>query len=159
MIIAVFIGAFWLIGAAAAGTSGGGSGGGHGGGGAHAGSGAGHAGAGHALSGHASAELGSRIASIGRGTREESELSKMGFAEAHHEMVDGHHATVAVFHHDPLTLSDRESMLRHHFHFKGFNECAGHGACPGENVGEETYCRSARNAAITGDLECLSFRK
>ena len=81
----------------------------------------------------------------------------MGFVEAHHEMIDGHHATVAVFRHAPLSVSERDRI--HHYHFKGFNECAGHGACAEPKAGEETYCRRARNVAITSDLECLSFQR
>jgi hypothetical protein len=165
MIIAAFIGTFALAGLAPAASSAGGHGGGgaasggagHGGGTAAAGV-AGHGGgaAAHGVAGHASARLGSRIASIGPGTREESELAKLGFVDAHDEQIDGHHATVAVFHRASLTASERDRI--YHYHFKGFNECAGHGACAEPKAGGEMYCRKARNVAITSDLECLSFR-
>lgn len=149
--ICAFIGAFGLAGLAPAASSAGG----HGGGGAsgHGGGAAAHTGA-----GHTSARLGSRIFSTGLGTREESELAKMGFVEAYDGRIDGHHATVAVFHlRAPLTATEREHIYR--YHFKGFNECAAHGACPEPKGGEEMYCRRARNVAITSDLECLSFRR
>jgi hypothetical protein len=149
MSICVFIGAFGLAGLAPAAPSAGG----HGGGGAAA-----HAGAGHASSGHAGTPLGGRISSMGFGTREASELAKMGFVDAYYGRIDGHDATVAVFHpRAPLTVTEREHIYR--YHFKGFNECALHGACPESKGGEEMYCRRARNVAITSDLECLSFRR
>ena len=164
MIIAAFIGAFALGRAGSGRLIGGGSwrrGGGFRGRrtrwGTAAHGGPGHAGGmAHGGAGHASARLGSRIASIGPGTREESELAKLGFVDAHDEKIDGHHATVAVFHRASLTASERDRIYR--YHFKGFNECAGHGACGEPKAGGEMYCRKARNAAITSDLECLSFR-
>jgi hypothetical protein len=160
-----FIGVFGLAGLASAASSAGGQGGGgaaQGGGAGHGGGaaqgGAGHGGgAAHGGAGHASATLGSHIPSIGLGTREESELAKMGFADAYNARIDGHWATVAVFHHTPLTATERDRL--NHYHFKGFNQCAKHGACAEPKVGEEMYCRRARNVAITSDLECLSFRR
>jgi hypothetical protein len=101
---------------------------GHSGDGAAAHAGAGHgAVAVHAGTGHPSARLGGRIPSIGLGSREESELAKL----------------------------ERDRIYR--YHFKGFNECATHGACGEGKGGGEMYCRSASYAAITSDLECLSF--
>jgi hypothetical protein len=153
MIISVFMVAFGLTGVASAASQTGGHG-----------SEAGHGDAGHSSgrahegAGHVSARLGSRISSIGLGTREESELAKMGFVDAHEEMIGGHNATVAVFHRAPLTATERDRL--YHYHFKGFNQCAGHGACAEPKVGgEEMYCRRVRNVAITSDLECLSFRR
>jgi hypothetical protein len=82
----------------------------------------------------------------------------MGFVEAYDGRIDGHAAYVAVFHlRAPLTATEREHI--HRYHFKGFNECAVHGACLEPKGGEEMYCRRARNVAITDDLECLSFRR
>jgi hypothetical protein len=149
-----FIGTFVLAGFAPGAPSAGG----HGGGGA-ANGGAGHGGsAAHGGAGHASATLGSRIPSIGLGTREGSELAKMGFVDAYNARIDGHNATVAVFHHAPLTAAERDHL--NHYHFKGFNQCAGHGGCAEQaKGGEETYCRTARNVAITSDLVCLTFRR
>jgi hypothetical protein len=80
----------------------------------------------------------------------------MGFVESYTQKIDGHNATVAVFHHAPLTASERDRI--HRYHFKGFNECAVRGACAQPKGGEEMYCRAARDVAITSDLECLSFR-
>jgi hypothetical protein len=116
---------------------------------AHAG-GPGHSrGAAHEGAGHMSARLGSHIS---------SELTKMGFVDAHEEMIEGHHATVAVFHGAPLTAAERDRI--YHYHFKGFNQCAGHGACAEPKVGgDEMFCRRSRTVAITSDLECLSFRR
>jgi hypothetical protein len=154
LIICAFIGSFEPAGWALA-TSSGGGGGGHGGGGAA------HAGAAHGAGpareggGHASAQLGSRIP-IGTGTREESELARLGFVDAYVGTIGGHNATVAEFKNHPLTVSERVRLYR--YHFKGFNECIGHGACPQPAGGAEMYCRRARNVAITSDLECLSFR-
>jgi hypothetical protein len=145
MIIVVFMGAFGLtaVVSAASQTGGHGSGAGHGD--------AGHSsGPAHEGAGHVNARLGSRISS--------PELAKMGFADAHEEMIGGHNATVAVFHGAPLTAAERDRL--YHYHFKGFNQCAGHGACAEPKVGgEEMYCRKVRNVAITSDLECLSFRR
>jgi hypothetical protein len=150
MSICAFIGAFGLAGLAPAASSPSGHGGGgmaHGGGAAHEGT------------GHVSARLGSRIPAIGLGTRAGSELAKMGFVDAYNARIGGHDATVAVFHRAPLTATDRDHLSRYHYRFKGFNECAGHGGCPEQaKGGEEMYCRTARNVAITNDLECLSFR-
>jgi hypothetical protein len=81
----------------------------------------------------------------------------MGFVEAYTQKIAGHNATVAVFHHAPLTAPERDRI--HRYHFKGFNECAGHGACTESTGGEEIYCRRARDVAITSDLECLSFKR
>jgi hypothetical protein len=140
-------------GAGAGGQGGGGGGGGHGGGGAaHGGAGQGgsaaHGGAGHAIGIH--------IPSIGLGTRE-GNLAKMGFVDAYKARIDGHDATVAVFHRAPLTAAERDHL--YHYHFKGFNDCVVHEACAGRvKEGGEMYCRRARNVAITSDLECLSFR-
>jgi hypothetical protein len=139
--------------------SGGGSSAGAGAGGHSGGGGGGHGGgsAAHGGAGHASARLGGRTPSTGLGTRERSELAKMGFVDAYNARIDGHDATVAVFHHAPLTATERDRL--NHYHFKGFNQCAGHGGCAEQpKRGEEMYCRTARNAAITSDLECLSFR-
>jgi hypothetical protein len=147
MIIGLFVGALWLTGSASAAPPASA----HGGAVAHAGAGSGAA---HGGAGHESA----RLASIGLGTHAESELAKMGFVGAHEEMIDGHNATVAVFHRAPLTATERDSI--YHYHFKGFNQCAGHGACAEPKVGGgEMYCRKVRTVAITSDLECLSFRR
>lgn len=156
------IGAFGLAGLAqaasaggAAGGGGGGGGGGHGGGGGAGGHGGGaaqasaaHGGAAHAGIGYAGALSGSRIST--------GALSKSGFVGARADRIDGHNATVVVFHR-PLTATERDRIQ--HYHFKGFNECAGHKACTeqNQNRGEEVYCRRASNVAITNDLECLSF--
>jgi hypothetical protein len=156
MILGAFMGAFGLAGLALAIGSGGGGGAGHGGGGG---------GAGHAGTGHAGAQLGSRIPSISFGGREpsislgthgDSEFAKVGLVGVHGETIDGHKATVVVFRGHPLSRSEKDRIYR--YHFKGFNECAGHGACPESGGGTEMYCRRARNVAITSDLECLSFR-
>ena len=158
------IGAFGLAGLVPAAASPNGQGGGGaahagGSGAAHSGgSGAAHSGGGaaHAGAGHANAGLGSRIASIAGGTRERSELAKAGFVDAYAEKIDGHNATVAVFHRAPLTATERDRIYR--YHFRGFNECASHGACAWPKAGAgEMYCRRAQNVAITSDLECLSF--
>jgi hypothetical protein len=75
----------------------------------------------------------------------------------HGETIDGHKATVVDFKGHLLSKSEKERI--YHYHFKGFNECNGHGACPDSEIGRaEMYCRRARNVAITSDLECLSFR-
>jgi hypothetical protein len=141
--ICAFIGAFGLAGLAPAASPAAGHGGGA---------------AAHAGAAHASARLGSRIFSMGLVTREESELARMGFVEAYDGRIGGHDATVAVFHlRASLTATEKEHIYR--YHFKGFNECALHGACPEPKGGEELYCRRARNVAITSDLECLSFRR
>jgi hypothetical protein len=158
------IGAFGLAGLAQSASSAGGAagGGGHGGGvaGGHAGGAATHGSAGHGGAVHdgvglASTPLGSRIPT-GLETRGDPTLAKMGFAGAYADRIDGHNATVAVFHRAPLTAAERDRI--HHYHFKGFNECAGHGACAEAKRGEEIYCRRASSVAITNDLECLSFR-
>ncbi len=153
MIVGAFIGTFGLAALALpTGSGGGGGAGSGGGGGSHGG------GAAQASTGHASARLGSRIPSTGFGTREESELAKIGFVGVHEETIDGHNATVVVFKGHALTVSERELIYR--YHFKGFNECTRRGTCAEPRAPEmyEMYCRRARNAAITRDLECLSFR-
>ena len=156
MSICAFIGAFGLAGLAPAGSSPGASSpAGHGGGGA-APAGAAHAG-GAAHEGHASAQIGSRIPLVALGNRERSGLGKIGFVDAFDTRIEGHNATVAVFHRAPLTTTEKDHLR--HYHFKGFNECAGHGGCAEQaKAGEEMYCRRARNVAITSDLECLSFQ-
>jgi hypothetical protein len=148
LITLIFAGGIALAGSAAPAASGGGGAGGSGG---HAsgGGGAAHAGATHAGDTHAGVTHGGAASGA-------AELSKRGFIDSHSEKIDGHHATVVVFHHAPLTESERERL--HHYHFKGFDECASRGACPGQSAGEETFCRRARTAAFTRDLECLSFR-
>jgi hypothetical protein len=149
-----FIGAFGLAGFAPAASSANGQGGGagaHGGGPAHGGS------AAHEGTGHSTSRLGSRIPSMGLGTREAAQLARMGLADAYSTKIGGHDATVAVFHHAPLTAAERDNL--HRYHFKGFNSCAGHEGCAEQvQAGEELLCRRARNVAITSDLECLSFR-
>ena len=153
------IGAFLLPALAAAASSPGGHGGGGASGGAAPasavhGGGAAHEGAGHATG----ARVGSRIPSVGPGAREGSKLAKMGFVDAYNARIGGHDATVAVIHRAPLTAAERDQLRR--YHFKGFNECVGHEGCPEQQPkpGEEMYCRTARNVAITHDLECLSFQ-
>ncbi|MGD0501690.1 MAG: hypothetical protein ABSD02_03055 [Steroidobacteraceae bacterium] len=139
--ICAFVATFGLAGLAPAAASPAGHGGGAGahGGGGHAGS------AAHEGTGHSTDRLGSRIPSNGL------------VVEAYKATIDGHDATVAVIHRSPLTATERDQLYR--YHFKGFNDCAGHRACAGQvKAGEEMYCRPARNVAITSDLECLSFR-
>jgi hypothetical protein len=159
MSICGLLGAFGLAALASAASSPAG----HGGGGAapasavHSGGAAG-GGAAHEGAGHASARFGSRIPSIGPGTREGSKLAKMGLVDAYNARIGGHDATVAVIHRAPLTATERDQL--HRYHFKGFNECVGHEGCSEQQpkAGEEMYCRTARNVAITHDLECLSFQ-
>jgi hypothetical protein len=88
----------------------------------------------------------------------QSALAKAGFVEERTETIDGHHATVAVFHRPPLTSSEKETLRR--YHFKGFDNCAVHqGACQNEasRGGVEIYCRRILNVAFSKDLDCLSF--
>jgi hypothetical protein len=83
----------------------------------------------------------------------------MGFVEAYSERIDGHNVTVAVFHRAPLTATEKNNLNRYHYRFKGFNDCVGHAGCSEQaKGGEETYCRRARDVAITNDQECLSFQ-
>jgi hypothetical protein len=83
----------------------------------------------------------------------------MGIVDLYNARIDGHDATVAVFHHATLTATERDHLNQYHYHFEGFNPCAGHAGCDDQaKRGEEMYCRTARNVAITSDLECLSFR-
>ena len=83
----------------------------------------------------------------------------MGIVDLYNARIDGHDATVAVFHHATLTATERDHLNQYHYHFEGFNPCAGHAGCDDQaKRGEEMYCRTARNVAITNDLECLSFQ-
>lgn len=156
MILGAFIGTFGLAGLAPATASGGGSSAGHGGGGGGGGRGGG--GTIHAGTGHSGGALHGGAVHSSPGVRGQSELAKAGFVESRTETIDGHHATVAVFHHAPLSSSEKEHLRR--YHFKGFNECAVHGACEnGLGSGVQVYCRKAMNVAFSKDLECLSFNR
>jgi hypothetical protein len=151
LILLSFIAALGLGGPVLAGSSAGGAGGGH------AAATSSHVSSSHGGSlGHAGAEIGSHLAVMHMGSREESELSKFGFVDAHQETLDGHHTVVAVFQHASLT--ERERAVLHRYHFKGFNQCIGQGACEEASQRGQMFCRRARNVAITSDWECLDFR-
>jgi hypothetical protein len=154
LISLIFVGALGLSGAAFAVASTGGAGG--GGGGAHGGGASHPSSARGGTAAHASPEIGSQLTSISPGSREASALSRLGFVDAHPETIAGHHTVVAVFQHAALTDRDRE--LLHRYHFKGFNQCIGRGACEEASQHGQMFCRRARNVAITSDWECLDFR-
>ncbi len=47
----------------------------------------------------------------------------MGFVDAYNARINGHDATVAVFRRTTLTVTESDHL--NHYHFKGFNQCAG----------------------------------